>query len=432
MQTTGDQLHGSKGPEHFPSHRAAEYLAQAGGPENTDALVLVDLLLMDAVEAGASDVHVEPWQEGIVVRLRLSGILHRFITMPIELIERIAGRFKVMTDMGRFDTLRPQEGGATPTGPGQTVQFRISIFPTKRGEKIVVRILDTRDRTFRLADLGFDPDVVERLGELLKSSTGVILFTGPTGSGKTTSIYSALNFMLETHGETISIATVEDPVEYNLGQISQAELVPERDFTYPVALRSLMRQDPQVIMIGEIRDPETASIAVQAGLTGHLVLSTTHSAGTAGVFARLLHMNLEPFVVASSVLAVVGMRLLRTTCSVCRVPYEPDPRLFRYLTKEELAQAEFRTGDGCPACNFTGNVSRVAVAEIMIVTEELQEAILNRQPTRALQEIAMRSGMETLWQRGVRRVLRGDVMLEELVRVIPPRTVSNAGGTDEL
>jgi general secretion pathway protein E len=242
--------------------------------------------------------------------------------------------------------------------------------------------------------------------------------TGPTGSGKTTVIYASLCHLIERSGPSISIATVEDPVEFTLPLIAQSQCNVAREYTYPVALRSLMRQDPQVIMIGEIRDPETAQIAVQAGLTGHLVISTIHSGSTTGVFARLINMGIEPFLLASSITGVLGMRLIRRNCPVCSEAYQPEPSVLACVPEEIRETGLFRRGGGCPACNHTGFNGRATVMETLKVDETLRDAVLQKLPTRRLQEIAQAQGMETLWQAGLRRALRGETTLEEILRVV--------------
>jgi type II secretory ATPase GspE/PulE/Tfp pilus assembly ATPase PilB-like protein len=253
---------------------------------------------------------------------------------------------------------------------------------------------------------------------LITKPSGLILLTGPTGSGKTTAIYSALYTLVQRAGSTISIATVEDPVEFSLPMVAQAQVNLAQEFTYPRALRSLMRQDPQVIMVGEIRDAETAAIAVQAGLTGHLVISTIHSGSTAGVFARLMNMDIEPFLLASSVTGVLGLRLVRKNCTFCSSPYEPDPALLKLVPLAERETAEFRRGGGCAQCLDTGFGGRYSVSELLPVNQVFREAVLDKVPTRALQQVAIDSGMRTMWQRGLGRALTGMTTLEEIVRVI--------------
>jgi general secretion pathway protein E len=259
---------------------------------------------------------------------------------------------------------------------------------------------------------------LQELVRLLERPGGLLLFTGPTGSGKTTAIYASLSHIVQRTGPAISISTVEDPVEFNLPMISQAQVNPVKEFTYPRALRSLMRQDPQVIMIGEIRDPETAAIAVQAGLTGHLVISTIHSGSTAGVFARLINMDIEPFLLASSIIGVVGLRLIRTNCSHCAEPYHPELSLVKTLPDELSEKAQFRRGTGCKECAQTGFASRTAVSEMLLVNEKFREAVLQKMPTRALQQVAIEQGMNSLWHNGIRRVAAGETPLEEIFRVV--------------
>src|SRR5580692_5426452 len=305
---------------------------------------------MDAVAAGASDIHIEPWESTLAVRIRLNGVLTELVHLPLELLEKISGRFKVLANLITYQTGLPQEGHAPADPELGGIEQRISIFPTTRGEKIVVRIFDPSNRSFDLAALGLDEDVLQQFIKLVNRPNGLILLTGPTGSGKTTAIYSALYTLVQRHGPAISIATVEDPVEFNLPMIAQAQVNLSQEFTYPKALRSLMRQDPQVIMVGEIRDPETAAIAVQAGLTGHLVISTIHSGSTAGVFARLINMDIEPFLLSSSITGVLGVRLIRKNCAYCAQPYEPEPHVMKSVPLADRDNAQFRRGAGCLQC----------------------------------------------------------------------------------
>jgi type IV pilus assembly protein PilB len=292
------------------------------------------------------------------------------------------------------------------------------VFPTVRGEKIVVRIFDPTNRSFDLGQLGFEHATLDAFVHLVSRPNGLILLTGPTGSGKTTAMYAALCHLISKHGTTISISTVEDPVEFNLPMVSQAQVNKAKEFTYSVALRSLMRQDPQVIMVGEIRDPETASIAVQAGLTGHLVISTIHSGMAAGTFARLINMNIEPFLLASSISGVMGLRLVRLNCPDCSVSYSPEPGLMDTLSPEVIEVADFKAGQGCETCMETGYSGRAAVTEMLIVDDVIREAILQKLPTRELADRAIEQGHQTLWQNGLRRVIKGETTLEEMARVV--------------
>lgn len=399
-------------------NQTTRYLESTGDYQNLEIGALVNYMVMDAVKAGASDIHIEPWESTLAVRIRLIGVLTELVHLPLELMDKISGRLKIMANLISYQNDLPQEGHAPASPDIGGVELRISVFPTVRGEKIVIRIFDPGNRTFDLQSLGFDEHTMHVFMNLISRPNGLILLTGPTGSGKTTAIYSALYQLVQKHGPTISISTVEDPVEFHLPMISQAQVNRAKEFTYPVALRSLMRQDPQVIMVGEIRDAETAAIAVQAGLTGHLVISTIHSGSTAGVFARLINMEIEPFLLASSVTGVLGLRLTRKNCTYCAVPYEPEPTFLKLLAAEQIEAAQFRRGTGCDRCMNTGFNGRTALTEMLVVDEILRDAILQKLPTRTLQEVAVRQGMHTLWQLGVDRVLRGETTLEEIARVV--------------
>jgi general secretion pathway protein E len=269
-----------------------------------------------------------------------------------------------------------------------------------------------------MQSLGFDEETLRTLAQLLLRPSGLILLTGPTGSGKTTAIYSALYHIVQRQGPAVSISTVEDPVEFNLPMVAQAQINPATEFSYPVALRSLMRQDPQVIMVGEIRDPETASIAVQAGLTGHLVISTIHSGIAAGVYARLINMDIEPFLLASSINAVLGIRLIRKNCTYCSERYDPEPSMLKMVPEDLLPGMEFRRGTGCKECLQTGYAGRTALTELLVTDEPFRTAVLQKLPTRALQDVAMKQGMRTLWQNGLQRVAQGQTTLDEVLRVV--------------
>ncbi|MGI8965055.1 MAG: GspE/PulE family protein, partial [Limisphaerales bacterium] len=343
----------------------------------------------------------------LVVRIRLNGVLTELVHLPLELMDKISGRFKVLGNLITYQTGLPQEGHAHADPDLGGVEQRISIFPTTRGEKIVVRIFDPSNRSFDMASLGFDADTLQQFIELLTKPSGLILLTGPTGSGKTTAIYSALYHLVQKHGTAISIATVEDPVEFSLPMIAQAQVNLGQEFTYPKALRSLMRQDPQVIMVGEIRDPETAAIAVQAGLTGHLVISTIHSGSTAGVFARMINMDIEPFLLSSSIIGVLGVRLIRINCNYCSQPYEPELGLLKLLPPEAIETAQFRRGAGCDQCLQTGFQGRTSVTELLKADQIFRDAVLQKMPTRALQQIAIQQGMQTMWNNGLKRVMEG-------------------------
>jgi type II secretory ATPase GspE/PulE/Tfp pilus assembly ATPase PilB-like protein len=394
------------------------YLQSESAGTGLEIATLVKYSLLDAVNARATDIHIEPWESTLAVRLRLNGVLTELVHLPLDLMEKVSGRFKVLANLVTYQTGLPQEGHAPADPELGGVEQRISIFPTTRGEKIVVRIFDPSSRSFDLATLGFEEDILSEFTKLVSRPNGLILLTGPTGSGKTTAIYSALYMLVQKHGASISIATVEDPVEFSLPMIAQAQVNLAQEFDYPRALRSLMRQDPQVIMIGEIRDAETANIAVQAGLTGHLVIRTIHSGSTAGVFARMINMNIEPFLLASSITGVLGVRLIRKNCAYCAQPYEPEPHIMKNVPLTERENAQFRQGAGCDQCLNTGFSGRTSVNELLKVDQIFRDAVMDKMPTRALQDVAINSGMQTMWQRGLRRALSGQTTLEEIQRVI--------------
>ena len=394
------------------------YLQSESAERGIEIGLLVNYLLYDSIKAGASDIHIEPWESTLVVRIRLSGVLTELVHLPLELMEKISGRFKVMANLVSYQSGLPQEGHASAGPELGGVELRISVFPTVRGEKIVVRLFDPSNRSFDLPSLGFDDETQKSLLKLLARPSGLLLLTGPTGSGKTTAIYSALYHIVQRSGVTMSISTVEDPVEFNLPMISQAQINLSQEFTYPKALRSLMRQDPQVIMVGEIRDPETAAIAVQAGLTGHLVISTIHSGIAVGVFARLINMDIEPFLLASSIIGVLGIRLIRKNCTYCAQSYEPESSLLKLVPQEALPTAIFRRGPGCNECLQTGFHGRTAITEMLVVDEVFRDAVLQKLPTRALQQVATQQGMLTMWQNGLNRAIAGQTTLEEVLRVV--------------
>jgi type II secretory ATPase GspE/PulE/Tfp pilus assembly ATPase PilB-like protein len=386
--------------------------------EGVEVSILVNCLVQDAIRLKASDLHIEPWENSIAIRARVNGVLTEVAHLPVDLMDKISMRFKVMANLVTYQAGLPQDGTAVGGPEIENVQLRVSIFPTTRGEKIVVRLFDARDRRFDLAGLDLEESTLSGLTKVLRRTSGLMLFTGPTGSGKTSTMYSSLCHIIQREGSSISISTVEDPVEFNLSMVSQTQINVTQEFTYAVALRSIMRQDPEVIMVGEIRDPETAAIAVQAGLTGHLVISTIHSGVSAGAFTRLINMEIEPFMLASSILGVMGLRLVRRICPNCTQSFEPPPSQLKLVPEAWLSQAQFRKGAGCEACNGTGYSGRLPVSELLVVNEPFREAVLKRVTTSALEEIAIQQGMRTLWQNGLTRALAGQTTLEEVVRVL--------------
>jgi type II secretory ATPase GspE/PulE/Tfp pilus assembly ATPase PilB-like protein len=395
-----------------------QYLQSEMAAQGLEVSVLVNCLVQDAISLAASDLHIEPWETAIAVRARVNGVLTEVAHLPLDLMDKISMRFKVMSNLVSYQAGTPQDGTAVGGPELDGVQLRVSIFPTTRGEKIVVRLFDPRDRRFDLGTLGFEDSTLQGLLRVLKRTSGLLLFTGPTGSGKTSTMYSALCYIMQRDGTSVSISTVEDPVEFNLPMVSQTQINPAQDFTYAIALRSIMRQDPQVIMVGEIRDSDTASIAVQAGMTGHLVLSTIHCGVSAGAFTRLINMEIEPFMLASSILGVLGLRLVRSVCPNCAQPYEPTPSQLKVVPEALVSQTQFRRGAGCDQCNGTGYAGRLPVSELLVVDEPFREAVLKKMPTSALEDIAIQQGMRTLWQNGLSRAITGQTPLDEIIRIL--------------
>ena len=395
-----------------------QYLQSELAAQGLEVTVLVNCLVQDAIHLAASDLHIEPWESSIAIRARVNGVLTEVAHLPLELMDKIAMRFKVMANLVTYQAGMPQDGTAAGGPELDGVQLRVSIFPTTRGEKIVVRLFDPRDRRFDLNALDFEDSTLQGLIRVLKRTSGLLLFTGPTGSGKTSTMYSSLCHIMHRDGSSVSISTVEDPVEFNLPMVSQTQINPVQGLTYAATLKSIMRQDPQVVLVGEIRDAETAAIAVQAGLTGHLVLSTIHCGVSAGAFTRLINMEIEPFMLASSILAVMGLRLVRRNCQQCAQAYEPPPSQLKLLPEDGGLQTDFKRGAGCDHCNQTGYAGRLPVSELLVVDEPFREAVLKKMQTSALEEIAQQQGMRTLWQNGLGRAISGQTTLDEIVRVL--------------
>jgi type IV pilus assembly protein PilB len=399
--------------------------AQAAANELVDVPQLVTYIIQDGIDHAASDIHIEPWEDMTGVRVRVNGVLQWVVGIPSDFHENICGRFKVMSNMKSHVKDLPQDGKAAPE-EFNGVQLRVSIFPTVYGEKIVCRIFNPDAKMFNIESLGFDDDTLERFKGIVSKPTGLILLTGPTGSGKTTAIYAAIGHILEKAGNAIAVSSVEDPVEQNLDWVNQSSLNVSMGYTYPLALRSLMRQDPEIIMVGEIRDEETADIAINAGMTGHLVISTLHSGTTSGTFARLINMNIEPFLLASTIIGVLGVRLLRQNCLHCSAPYQPEAFAIEQLRQHEggdyvdqiLEHDSFYRGTGCTACSNTGFGGRSSITELLTCDADVREAVMKKKPTSEIQAIAVNAGMTTLWDGGLQMVVDRKTTLEEILQKV--------------
>ena len=377
---------------------------------------LVNLLLFEAVKAKASDLHIQPYEQEVVVRQRIDGVLFDMKPIPKHLQDEVASRFKVIGGMNIAERRLPQDGRSTVRLGDRVIDLRMSSVPTSCGERIVVRLLDKSAELYSLEDIGMDKYTLERFRDLIGVEHGLILLTGPTGSGKTTTLYAALQQIDATQR---NIMTLEDPIEFQLPGISQMQVNPRKGMTFASGLRSVLRQDPDVIMVGEIRDQETAVMAIQSALTGHLVFSTLHTNDAASAVTRLMDLGIEPYLVASSVVGVMAQRLVRRVCTQCKQPYVPDDEHWQRLGFDTSGTdtSQIAQGDGCDACRQTGYRGRVGLFELMPVDETLRDLIQNREPAGAIKDIAVKSGMRTLRADGLTKILKGQTTANEVVRV---------------
>jgi len=377
---------------------------------------LINMILTDAIRRGASDIHLEPYEKVFRVRFRIDGVLHEIMTPPKRLEAALTSRVKIMATMDIAERRLPQDGRIKLRYHQREIDFRVSTLPTIFGEKTVMRILDKEALQLDLSALGFDPWSLEQFTKAINSPYGMILITGPTGSGKTTTLYSAIHTI---NSPDINIMTAEDPVEYNLKGVNQVQVNDEIGRTFAACLRSFLRQDPDVILVGETRDLETAQIGIRAALTGHLVLSTLHTNDCPSTPARLLDMGIPPFLVSSSLQLILAQRLSRKICKDCKEPYEAsEESLAPYgHVPQGLGTVNFYKGKGCQTCNFTGMKGRVAIYEVMPVTTELRELMLRNATTAEIRDTACSQGMKTLRQNALQKVVDGVTTVEEVLRV---------------
>jgi type IV pilus assembly protein PilB len=375
---------------------------------------LVNYLLVQAIRAGASDIHIEPSRKFSVVRFRVDGQMYEALRPRRDMHPALVSRIKVMGKMDIAEHNKPQDGRFQVTVEGREVDFRISTLPTVLGEKIVMRILDKENLTFSLDLLGFPPDMLKQLKMLLAKPYGLMLVTGPTGSGKTTTLYSALELIKSVHSNVVS---VEDPVEYQVELVNQVQVDESRQLSFSSALRSILRQDPDIIMIGEIRDVATAQIAVQAALTGHLVLSTLHTNDCAGAIHRLTDMGIEPFKIAAALVGVVAQRLIRRICQSCKTFVYASAELLETIHYEGDRRRSFVRGEGCPKCHDTGHIGRTGIYEVMTVDREIRALIAGHAGTDEIRDCYRRAGGKTLLEQGIRLAEKEETSLEEVMRV---------------
>ncbi|MFM7199543.1 MAG: type IV-A pilus assembly ATPase PilB [Myxococcota bacterium] len=378
---------------------------------------LVNLILVDAIKKGASDIHIEPYEKVLRVRYRIDGMLYEVMKPPMKLKNAIVSRLKIMSNLDIAERRLPQDGRIKlKLGKGKEMDFRVSVCPVIWGEKVVMRLLDKSALQLDMTKLGFDPKPLADFKTAIAKPYGMVLITGPTGSGKTTTLYSALS---ELNKVSHNISTAEDPVEYNLQGINQVQQHDDIGLNFAASLRSFLRQDPDIIMVGEIRDFETAEIAVKAALTGHMVLSTLHTNDAPGTITRLLNMGVEPFLVASSVNLIQAQRLMRKVCQECKEVIEVAPQVLMDLgvPESEVDSYTVYKGVGCRTCNNTGYKGRVGIYEVMPISDELKEFILNGASTLELKREAVRLGMDTLRMCAVKKVKAGLTTVDEVMRV---------------
>ena len=385
--------------------------------EDAPVVKLVNLILTDAIKKGASDIHIEPYEKSFRVRYRIDGVLQEIMKPPLKLKNAIVSRIKIMSNLDIAERRLPQDGRIKlKMGKNKEMDYRVSVLPTLYGEKVVTRLLDKSNLQLDMTKLGFEDSALTNFLEAIHKPWGIVLVTGPTGSGKTTTLYSALT---DLNKVSDNISTAEDPVEYNLGGINQVQMHEDIGLNFAAALRAFLRQDPDIIMVGEIRDYETAEIAIKAALTGHLVLSTLHTNDAPSTINRLLNMGIEPFLIASSTNLVLAQRLARKICSECKeVLKMPHQALIDIgFSPEEVKSMVCYKGKGCAVCNGSGYKGRIALYEVMVMNETLKELVLNGVSAAELKRAAINEGMKTLRMSGLQKVQEGTSTIEEILRV---------------
>jgi general secretion pathway protein E len=384
------------------------------GEDDAPVIKLVNSLLFRAVKEKASDIHVEPYEKDMAVRFRIDGVLFDIFKPPKKLQNSITSRLKVMANLNIAEKRLPQDGRIPLKVGGKDIDIRVSSVPTAFGERIVMRLQDRSNVILELVQLGFSEEMLTQLDDLLHRSYGIIVVTGPTGSGKSTTLYASL---AKLNSPDINILTIEDPVEQRVHGVGQVQVNSKIGLTFAAGLRSFLRQDPDVIMVGEIRDGETAELAINASLTGHLVLSTIHANDSSGAFPRLIDIGAEPFLIATSILGVVAQRLVRVLCPHCKIKYDPTPFELSTLsiTPEQMQNANICKAVGCDHCNQKGYIGRSIIGELLVMDDEIRSLIMQRKDGNTIRRLAISKGMKTFRDHGVTKVLTGVTTIEELV-----------------
>jgi type IV pilus assembly protein PilB len=384
--------------------------------ESGPIVKLVNMIISDAVARNASDIHIEPYENDVRVRYRIDGILHEIFRKPKKFAPPIVARIKIMAKMKLEEKRKPQDGRIRVRMGDRMIDLRVATVPTVFGEKVAIRVLDRTQIPLKLDLLGFEPESLEIFRKAIRNPNGIVLVTGPTGSGKTTTLYAALT---ELNSVEVNISTVEDPVEFTLMGINQVQVKEEVGMTFASGLRAFLRQDPDIIMVGEIRDFETAEIAIRASLTGHLVLSTVHTNTAAATITRLINMEIEPFLIASTLLVVSSQRLVKKICEKCKTPYKPEKSILYELCpnpEEVFKDVIFYKGTGCKNCHGTGYKGRTGLFEVLPVTKRIRELILEKAPTHVIEKAAIEEGMITLRESGIRKIKAGITTIEEIIK----------------
>jgi type IV pilus assembly protein PilB len=383
----------------------------------TPVIRIVNLILSGAAKMGASDIHLEPKENHLQVRQRVDGLLQDVLLIPRNLQDATISRLKILSGMDITERRRPQDGRSRLKYEGKRIELRISTLPTQFGEKIAIRLLDNRNADFSMERLGLTPEDLKVFEGMLSRPQGMILVTGPTGSGKSSTLYIAVNRVKST---TTNIITVEDPIEYQLDGVNQVQINPKAGVTFAAGLRSILRQDPNVILVGEIRDRETAAIALEAAQTGHLLLSTLHTNDAPGTITRLLDLDIEPFLIASALVGVIAQRLVRRPCPSCAIPQPPSPELIERLggSSRLPSDGKWLAAKGCPQCGNIGYKGRLAILELLPMNPEVKDLITRRAPEEAIRKAARKAGMRTILEDGILKASQGKTTLEEVLRVV--------------
>jgi type IV pilus assembly protein PilB len=384
--------------------------------QDAPVVQIVDLIIAQGVEERASDIHIEPQQAGLRVRFRIDGVLHDATSLPATLAAPLASRIKLIANLDIVDKHHSQDGQIQTTVEGRPIDIRVGTIETIWGEKVVLRLLERSRSILTLDALGFSPSAQRDFVQLIKSPYGMILVTGPTGSGKTTTLYAALN---ELNRLELNIMTIEDPVEYTFENINQIQINRLAGITFANGLKSILRQDPDAILVGEIRDRDTAEISVQSALTGHLVLSSLHATDAVGAISRFLEMGIEPFMVASSVIGVEAQRLVRRICPQCSTPYEPPIPELDFYRQIGGTRTEFRRGTGCAYCSHTGFRDRIGVFEVLTVSDSIKRLLVKNASPELLRQKAIEEGMTTLRESGLAKIDQGLTTISEVMRTLP-------------